>query len=301
MIYRIVHDTSYHYRADVSLSHSLAHLAARSTPSQTRLRGDFRVSVAPAVLDHWTDYFGNPVTFFAVQEAHRHLRVTAINEVDVHPVTPPDPAQTLPWEQVRDLLRQSIQPDDVAAFQFTFDSANIRVDNGLAAFAADAFPAGRPILERALALTHQIYSGFTFDPTATTLSTPLFEILALRRGVCQDFAHLMIAALRSLGLAARYVSGYLRTFPPPGRARLIGADVSHAWVSVYCPPFGWVDVDPTNDLIPALDHITLAWGRDYDDVSPIKGVILGGGRHVLNVGVDVDVIDPTTDRPLFTD
>ncbi len=300
MIYRIVHETTYHYRSDVSLSHSLAHLSARSTPSQTRLRSEVRLSVPSAVLNSWTDYYGNSVTFFAVQEAHRQLRVTAINEVDVHPVLPPKPGQTVPWEQARDLLRQSILPDDVAAFQFTFDSPCVRADVGLASFASDAFPPGRSILEGTLALSQMIYTGFTFDPTATTLSTPLFEVLALRRGVCQDFAHLMIGALRSLGLAARYVSGYLRTFPPPGRARLIGADVSHAWVSVYCPPYGWIDVDPTNNVSPGQEHVTLAWGRDYDDVSPIKGVILGGGRHIIKVAVDVDLIN-SGDRPLFTD
>jgi len=291
MIYRIVHETAYHYRDDVSLSHNLAHLSARSGAGQTRLGGGLTLSVPAAVTTSLADYFGNPVTYFTIQEPHRKLRITAVNEVRVDPVPPPDPSATTPWEEARELTRRGRDPESLNAYQFAFDSPFVRADPGLAAFAEPSFPPGCPVLEGVLHLSNRIYTGFVFDPAATTVATPLLEVLALRRGVCQDFAHLMIGSLRSIGLAARYVSGYLRTIAPPGRPRLIGADVSHAWVSVYCPPHGWVDVDPTNGLIPGLDHITLAWGRDYEDVSPIKGVILGGGRHALSVSVDVVPIE----------
>ncbi len=173
------------------------------------------------------------------------------------------------------------------AYQFAFDSHYVKKDAQLTAYATPSFPPGRPILEAVLDLTHRIFTEFQFDSYATTIDTPLQELLEKRRGVCQDFAHLGIGSLRSLGLAARYVSGYLLTNPPPGQKRLIGADMSHAWLSVFVPGFGWIDFDPTNDVIPREKHITLAWGRDYDDVSPIKGVILGGGRHSISVGVNV--------------
>lgn len=291
MTYRILHETIYHYPEDVSLSHNLVHLTARTGTGQTRLRGELRLSVTPAVLTSRTDYFGNTVTDFTLHEPHRQLRVTAINDVRVHPEPAPDPTMTSPWDDVRDATRRGRDPATLNAYSFAFDSPCVRAEAGLAAFAAPSFPPGCPILEAVLDLSHRIHTGFAFDATATTVSTPLLEVLTLGRGVCQDFAHLMIGALRSLGLAARYVSGYLRTNPPPGHPRLVGADVSHAWVSVYCPPHGWIDVDPTNDVIPAGEHVTLAWGRDYDDVSPIKGVILGGGRHDLTVSVDVIPLD----------
>jgi transglutaminase-like putative cysteine protease len=282
----------YHYHDDATLSHSLTHLCARSGPGQTPLRGELVLNVPTAVRSSSLDYFGNPVTYFSIQEAHRELCVIAINEVRVHPEAPPDPAATVAWEEAVALTRLCADARSRDAYQFVFDSPNVRTDPGLWSFAEPSFPPGRPVLEGVLDLARRIHLGFAFDPTATTVTTPLLEVLTLRRGVCQDFAHLTIGALRSFGIAARYVSGYLRTLPPAGRARLVGADVSHAWVSVYCPPFGWVDVDPTNDLIPGPEHVTLSWGRDYDDVSPIKGVILGGGKHTLTVSVDVT---PTED------
>lgn len=296
MNYYVRHDSRFKYNNDVSLCHSLAHLTARTCARQTCLRTEIVMSVTPAVLISQVDYFGNPATFFSIQEPHQILKVGAINVVNVHPPTPPNPDETPPWEQVREQVRSDRQAATVDAYQFTFDSPYVKTDDNLLAFALPSFTPGRPLLDAVLDLTRRIYEGFIFDATATTTTTPIAEVLEFRRGVCQDFAHLQIGCLRSLGLAARYVSGYLQTSPPPGQRRLIGADASHAWLSVYCPPHGWIDVDPTNNMIPHEKHIVLAWGRDYDDVSPIKGVILGGGSHSLAVAVDVlSVDDPEVD------
>jgi transglutaminase-like putative cysteine protease len=297
MIYRIDHETVYEYPRDVSLSHNLAHLTARACPSQTRLFGGLELSVAPAVLLSQLDTFGNSVTFFTIQEPHRQLSLRAQNVVQVHPQPPPVVAQSPPWEAVRNALRTGRDGVTLDAYQFTFDSTLVQRAAWQAEYALESFPPGRPLLEGVSDLTQRLHTDFTFDATATTTGTPLAELFELRRGVCQDFAHLQIACLRSLGLAARYVSGYLLTTPPPGQPRLVGADASHAWLSVFCPWTGWVDFDPTNNLIPSNEHIILAWGRDFDDVSPLKGVILGGGRHSLSVAVDVVSLDePTGNR-----
>jgi transglutaminase-like putative cysteine protease len=173
------------------------------------------------------------------------------------------------------------------ACQFRYESPSVRLKKAFVHYADACFPAGRPLLQCASALMQKIFTEFTFDSSATEVSTPLLEVLEHKRGVCQDFAHLMIACLRSRGLAARYVSGYLLTQPPPGQPRLVGADASHAWVSVFCPKSGWVDFDPTNNILPGNEHITLAWGRDFSDVSPLRGVMLGGGSHRLDVKVTV--------------
>ena len=197
-------------------------------------------------------------------------------------------AHTTPaWETIRDRLTQDRAANWLEAYQFAFDSRFSVADPRYGEYAKSSFTPGRPVLDAALALTHRIHEEFVYDPRATTLTTPVAEVFANRRGVCQDFAHFQLACLRSLGLAARYVSGYLSTVPPPGKARLIGADATHAWVSLFCGEAGWVDLDPTNDQIPAERHVLLAWGRDYDDVSPLKGVILGGGQHRVGVTVDV--------------
>ncbi|MGE4221574.1 MAG: transglutaminase family protein, partial [Alphaproteobacteria bacterium] len=182
-------------------------------------------------------------------------------------------------------------PDSLAAYEFSFDSPFTATDADLEALVVPSFQPGRPILEAALDLTARIYREFAYDPTATTLATPVAEVVRMRRGVCQDFAHLQLACLRRIGLPARYVSGYLLTYPPPGGQKLIGADASHAWLSIWCPGSGWVDLDPTNNKIPRDEHITLAWGRDYGDVSPIRGVIVGGAAQSMEVAVDVNPVD----------
>jgi transglutaminase-like putative cysteine protease len=236
------------------------------------------------------DFFGNTATFATIEEPHRKLSVTAINVAEVTPVSPPQPDLTPPWEIVRDQLRTDPSLDVVTASQFAFDSPYVPIAERFADYAAPSFPPGRPIFQAVIDLTSRIHAEFRYDPTATTLATPIKEVLEQRHGVCQDFAHLQIGCLRSLGLAARYVSGYLVTRPVPGRPRLVGAEASHAWISFFCPGFGWIDLDPTNNQVPSDHHIVLAWGRDYDDVSPIKGVILGGGTHSVKVTVEIEPI-----------
>jgi len=291
MTYRVTHTTTYVYSEPVTLCHNLVHLTPRDTPYQTTRHPQLLVSPLPAVSKARTDFFGNHAQFFTVQEPHQKLAVTARSITQVTQFVPPAADATPPWEQVRATLEGDRSPQGLAAYQFAFDSPYIRTSPDLAAYAEPSFAAGRPLLDAVLDLTRRIHEDFRYDHTATTLATPIHEVLRVRRGVCQDFAHLQIGCLRSLGLAARYVSGYLLTNPPPGQQRLVGADASHAWLSVFCPGSGWIDVDPTNNLIPSQKHITLAWGRDYDDVSPIKGVILGGGEHAVAVGVDVVVVN----------
>jgi len=211
--------------------------------------------------------------------------------VDVTARSYPEDATTTPWDDVRTRLAyragRNPRPADLEAMRFLFESTRVRNKRELSTWTLTSFPPGAPLLVGVRALMHRIHDELTFDPTATTVSTPVMEVFAQRRGVCQDFAHLMLSCLRSIGLAARYVSGYLLTRPPPGRPRLVGADASHAWVSVYLPDFGWIDADPTNRVFPSLEHVTLGWGRDYDDVIPLRGVLLGGGAHTLDIEVTV--------------
>lgn len=287
MIYHVSHVTTYQYSEAVALCQNIAHLTPR--PGFRQLSRDFNLDIKPqpAVLTSRLDYFGNPEVFFSVQEPHRSLSIQATHVADVMPSMPMDPTRTTAWESVRDMLAHQRDPEVLEAYEFVFDSHHVHAAANLEEYAGQSFTPGRPILDAVLDLTHRIHADFRYDRRATTVSTSLQEVFANRRGVCQDFAHLQIACLRSLGLAARYVSGYISTMPPPGQKRLLGSDASHAWISLYCAEAGWVDLDPTNDLIPSDHHILLAWGRDYDDVSPIKGVILGGGVPKVTVAVDV--------------
>jgi len=280
--YEVVHTTEYDYSESVAVSHHLAHLSPRVLPHQQRLHHQLQIEPAPAVMTTHTDYFGNPVTFFAMQGAHKRLTVRARSRVALQATSPPLPSDTPPWEAVTDRTALPLE-----ALEFLFDSALTPASAELAAYAHAAFAPRRPLLDAVLELTRRIHEEFTFDREATTIRTPLADVFRSRRGVCQDFARLEIGCLRSIGLPARYVSGYLETAPPEGRPRLLGADASHAWLAVYCPEAGWIHVDPTNNLLPSRRHITVAWGRDYSDVSPIHGVILGGGTHTLRVNVDV--------------
>jgi transglutaminase-like putative cysteine protease len=286
MLYKVVHTTIYDYVEPVSLCHNVFHLAARGGAWQGRRSSDLRISPPPSVMTERIDYFGNIATFATIEESHRQLSVTAINVIDLAPAPHPQAELTPPWDSVRDQLRGDPRPDILAASQFVFDSPYVSGGEPFAAYAAPSFPPGRPILEAVRDLTARIHDEFRYDPTATTIATPIKEVLERRHGVCQDFAHLQIGCLRSLGLAARYVSGYLVN-AQPDQPRLVGSDASHAWVSFFCPGFGWIDIDPTNNQVPCDHHIVLAWGRDYDDVSPIKGVILGGGNHTVKVEVEI--------------
>ncbi|SNS39340.1 Transglutaminase-like enzyme, putative cysteine protease [Azospirillum sp. RU38E] len=285
MRYRCRHVTRYSYGEMVTSSHLLAHLAPRPHPRQTGRVTDMTILPWPASLVDRLDWFGNPTTYASIQTPHRELTVTVEMEMQVLPPPPLNPAQSACWEQV---ALQALERAETVEFV----QASPRVpppDAAITAFVTPFFPPGQPAAAGAMALMRHIFSEFSFDPTATTVSTPIAEVLTKQRGVCQDFAHLMIAALRALGLPARYVSGYLRTLPPPGQERLRGADASHAWVQVWCGEgTGWIDLDPTNGRQADTDHVTLAWGRDYDDVSPLRGVILGGGSHGVLVAVDVE-------------
>lgn len=290
MLYSVTHTTSYVYTEPVSLCHNLVHLKPRSAARQTCHHSTMIVQPEPRVVQHHHDYFGNPIALFTIQEPHRKLSITVKHRLEVEPAEAMMLEETPAWEEVAAALPRERAPVFLEARQFTFDSHYVARNDELAEYAKPSFAPGRPILEAALDLTRRIHREFRYDAKATTLATPLADVLRLRRGVCQDFAHLQIGCLRSLGLAARYVSGYLQTRPPADRERLIGADASHAWVSVYCPGIGWVDFDPTNNLMPSQQHLTIAWGRDYDDISPIKGVILGGGTHTMTIAVNVAAI-----------
>ncbi len=289
MIYRIVHRTTYKYRSPVSFGDHVACLTPRNLSHHRCIRNQLRVT-PHAVCNVRSDYFGNQLSFFTIQEPHSRLVVEAHSEVEMDPQERACPAHSPPWEEVAQSLRYDRSDACLDAYQFVFESSRIRPSPEFASYAALSFTAGRPFAEALVDLTARIYNEFKFDAKVTSVRTSPEEVLKTRRGVCQDFAHLQIACLRALHLPARYVSGYLRTYPPPGRPRLIGADVSHAWLSAYCPGFGWLDVDPTNNVVPSGNHVTLGWGRDYSDVSPLRGLILGGRDHTLKVAVDVEPI-----------
>jgi transglutaminase-like putative cysteine protease len=285
--YEIKHITEFAYNEPVTVCHNKANLTPPDLPTQHCEMCRIEIRPTPAVMLQRRDYYGNITTFFTMQEPHRKLTVSCASIVEVRERSPVDAEATPPWETVRERLRTDRDSAILHAYQFTFDSSYVRSDAELRKYALLSFPSGRPVLAGALDLTARIHAEFEYDAEATDLATPLETVLAERRGVCQDFAHLQIGCLRSLGLAARYVSGYLRTLPPPGMPRLVGADASHAWLSVFVPELGWIDLDPTNNRACGTDHITLSWGRDYDEVSPIRGVILGGGAQVMSVSVDV--------------
>lgn len=287
MIHQVTHTTTYSYQKPVSLCHNLVHVMPRQSLRQLCLYRELHITPVPTLIREHEDYFGNLAGYFTVEEPHTQLVVHALSRVEVDAAVPPEPARTPAWESVVQQVKAARSAQGLEAYQFVFDSPYIRANAELARFAAPSFPPGRPLLEATLDLMKRIHKEFSYDRTATMLNTPLHEVLEQRRGVCQDFAHLQIGCLRSLGLPARYVSGYLRTHPRPGQPRLVGADASHAWLSVWLPNHGWIDHDPTNGIIPSDEHIVLAWGRDYEDVSPVKGVNLGGGHHAVHVAVDV--------------
>ena len=291
MTYRILHTTTYRYKHTISFGNHVVYLTPRTYAQHRCTWHDLQVTPIPATRSERDDYYGNHVIFFTVQEPHDELRIEARSMVTIDADAVVWPAHAPAWDDVARELPKDLSAAGLEAYQFVFESPRIRRSEEFAAYAAPSFAPGRPLTEAVLDLTARIYREFKFDSKATNVRTPAEEVLRQRKGVCQDFAHLQIACLRSLNLPARYVSGYLRTYPPPGRPRLIGADASHAWVSVYCPDAGWLDVDPTNNLVPSRSHVTLAWGRDYGDVSPVRGVILGGKDHKLDGGVDMEPLD----------
>jgi transglutaminase-like putative cysteine protease len=289
--FEVVHATRYCYTEPVALCHNEIHLMPRGTVRQTCQAHQLTLCPTSPKIEPWVDYFGNHVSFFTLSEPHVEFSITARSQVSLVPSVYIAPESTPPWEQVLGAMRSPGYREALDASQFVYDSPLVPGSDALGAYAAASFAPGRPWLEAVLELTARINSDFVYDPTATSVGTLPAQVLATRRGVCQDFAHLQIGCLRALGLAARYVSGYLLNTPPPGQPRLIGADASHAWLAAWCPGLGWVDFDPTNNVVPCRDHITVAWGRDYGDVCPIKGVFVGGGEHSVRVSVDVRPIE----------
>lgn len=287
MKYRISHKTIYRYSESASLSQNELILHPRETATQKVVQYRLAITPEPQYLRRRTDFFGNIANVFMLQQPHTELVMSATSLVEITRPTTPPPTDTLPWETAARRLAAHELPTELEAYQFVFASPLITIGPAAGAYARPSFAAGTPVLAGAMDLMNRIFTEFNYDKSATTVDTPVDQVLKSRKGVCQDFAHLAISCLRALGLAARYVSGYLRTSPPPGKARLIGADASHAWISLFVPDAGWVDLDPTNNLVPDESHVTLAWGRDYGDVTPVKGVVMGGGQHTLSVAVSV--------------
>ena len=287
MLYKISHRTTYKYAHPVSVGDHVACLRPRSQTHHQLLRNSLHIYPAPASITERIDYFGNLQSFFTIYEPHKELVVEARSEVNVEdPGLSASPSP--PWEESTQALASDHTPEALEAHQFQFESPRIRLKPAFAAYALQSFTPARALREALLELTERIHRDFRFDSKATSVRTPVEEVFEMRHGVCQDFAHVQIACLRSIDIAARYVSGYLSTYPPPGRPRLVGCDASHAWVSAYCRGLGWIDVDPTNNVAPTDGHVTVAWGRDYGDVSPLRGLILGGGGHRLKVEVDME-------------
>jgi len=292
-LFEVRHVTRYKYATPVTLGQHLLRLTPRTLPRQ--VPSEHRIELEPqATCRSRTDYFGNTVHFVTVETLHAVFEITATSRVAVGPASVPDPTETPPWEVVRMLGRTDRSLPALEASEFVFPSPLVGPSPAFADYARPSFDAERPVLDAVGDLSRRIHEDFRFDSKATTIATPLAEVLERRRGVCQDFAHLALACLRSLGLPARYVSGYLETVPPAGSEKLVGADASHAWIAFYCPGLGWIDVDPTNNLFPSMRHVTLAWGRDYSDVSPVRGVLVGGAEHRLGVAVDVTPLGTTS-------
>jgi transglutaminase-like putative cysteine protease len=292
MKYNVVHNTTYSYTTPAEACHNALRLTPRTLAEQTCLGLALTIEPPPARVHDHIDFFGNQVHHFAVLEPHQKLSITSRACVSVER-RPMKLEGSRPWDEVRGTLHRERDEATIGALQYTYDSPYIRASSALRGYAAKSFTPGRPIHEAAHDLMMRINKEFTYDPKATTIDTSLEVVLNRRRGVCQDFAHLQIGCLRSLGLAARYVSGYLRTQSSGDKPRLVGADASHAWLSVFCPEKGWLDLDPTNACIPCENHIMLAWGRDYHDVSPVKGIVLGAVGSTLTIAVDVAEVDET--------
>lgn len=292
--YRVVHRTEYEYGLPVELAHNEARLRPRSFRSQRCLMTELSIDPVPTVVRDRFDYFGNAATYFALALPDRRLTVVATSEVEV--IAPREDealAFSSSWEEVRDRLAESSATNLLEAREYILDSPMVAASEALRDYARESFPAGRPLFAAVSDLVRRIYVDFRYDPDSTTIGTPLASVLEQRRGVCQDFAHLAIGCLRSFGLAARYVSGYIDSAPVGIGREAAGTDASHAWVSVFDPVVGWLDVDPTNDQVPARQHVTLGWGRDYADVAPLKGVLIGGGEHTLAVSVEFRRVEPT--------
>lgn len=290
--YHVRHTTVYGYSSAVTLSHHLARLKPRNTPFQTVESSSVSMTPAPAYQTDSTDAFGNTATFLVVETPHTEMTVTSDFTATVQMPDYPDPADTPAWESVADALALPSTPETLDAAVFAHPSCFVPFSAKAKAYAAPSFTPNRPVLSAAEEIMRRIYRDFKYDSSATSIATPIDETLEMKRGVCQDFAHVGIACLRAWGIAARYVSGYIRTrraaeAEKRGEIEMIGGDASHAWFSVFVPTYGWVDLDPTNNMYMQTEHLTVGWGRDFDDMSPIKGLMTGGGSHTVKVDVSV--------------
>lgn len=288
MYHKVIHKTDYTYHDTVSICHNIVRLIPRSTNKQFCKQSIVTINPEPDVFIEYDDFYGNKLIYFTIEKEHKNLSVQVISEIEkLLPAYEQLPKNNgITWEEAN-RLTHTITPELIDVKQFIAITPMTAADEAIATYAAFSFPPGRSLFDCSKNLMNRIFSDFKFQSGFTTISTPLSVVMKERKGVCQDFAHLAIACLRSLGLAARYISGYIETIPPPGVKKLTGVDASHAWFSVYIPDNGWVDFDPTNNLLPADQHITIGWGRDYADITPLKGVIMSSGQHQLKVSVDV--------------
>jgi transglutaminase-like putative cysteine protease len=286
--YQITHITEYEYFQPIAICHNIAKLIVRNTPTQQTLKTNINISPQPDQISEYVDFFGNKVVYFVIQQEHKKLTVSIQSIIEK---TIANPIQAtlyadLAWNEVPSLLLD-LTPEHIDARQYLAETDFTKVSGEIHAYALQSFTEGRSFFDATKDLMQRIYTDFTFKPGATNITTPLREVMKERKGVCQDFAHLAIACIRSVGLPARYVSGYIETDAPQGKEKLFGVDASHAWFSIYIPNVGWIDFDPTNNIIPSQQHICIGWGRDYADITPLKGVILSSGKHKLSVSVDV--------------
>jgi transglutaminase-like putative cysteine protease len=289
MRYRVQHITRYAYGSPVELAAHMVHLRPRAQPWQTVISESVVTDPMPARRTDGLDHFGNHVTWLFLDLPHADFEVTseAVVEVDRRP--PADAAATPPWE---DVVQAARGPDGWEAAEFQFGTPMAPINPETKDYVGKSFTPGRPVFEGLLELNERFYADFRFRSGVTTISTPVSQVMQRREGVCQDFSHAMVSGLRGVGLPARYTSGYIRTKPPPGQVKRKGADQSHAWVGCWLgPQFGWIDVDPTNGIVIRDEHVLLGWGRDFSDVSPVRGVILGGGDHSVRVSVDLEPVD----------
>ena len=287
MIYDVSHRTVYRYSTPVLQSQHIVHMSPRPINRQEVRGHTLLIDPAPTIRTERADYYGNRVVMFDIEQEHKELVVHAKSTIAVNAPAAIALEATTPWDRLAAQVAEPRSGVDLDVVCYACSSKHTHPSLEIAAYARGSFEPGRPVLEAAWDLVSRIYGDFVFDTTATDVSTPVGQVLRQRRGVCQDFSHLALACLRAMHLPARYVSGYILTSPPPGQPRLAGADASHAWISVWAPEVGWTDFDPTNGLMPRDEHIAIAYGRDYDDVSPISGILLGGSEHSVSVGVDV--------------
>lgn len=285
--FRVIHKTKYEYDDLVAYCHNMAHMYPLTSRHQDCFRTHVAVNPKPVVSSFRRDYFGNQVFFFSVEDPHKSLEVIVESTIRTHAGMGFDLSKSMPWDQIYSHINQSELNDDLLSIEYIQPSQFIKLKEVYADFAHGFFPPGLPVFLGALGMTEFIFRNFKYDAKATTINTPVEDVLRDRKGVCQDFTHLMISALRSISIPVRYVSGYIETFPPEGQPKLHGSDATHAWVSVYCPTLGWLDFDPTNGKLISEEYIITAIGRDYSDVSPLKGILFGGGKHKLKVEVDV--------------